>query len=137
MNKRLDLYKAQHKHWTQFAQKIIALDAERVKPRSSPLPSLVKPTLLLPALTQAFEPVVCGTDLIVLIESGVNLTAKRLLAHINFAPEVQAPNERLVMKIIYLQGRAACESASKRSTLLACPSRHVHARLFVWYALHG
>lgn len=85
--------------------KVIAPDAQQVK---KPPPSSLSPTRLLPALTQPFEPVlVCGTHIMVLIKSGVNLTAKRLLARINFAPEVHTPNEWVVMKIIYLQGQAA------------------------------
>lgn len=96
----------------------------------------LSPTLLLPALAQPFDPeVVCGTDIMVLIRSGVNLTAKRLLAHINFAPEVQAPNERVVMKIIYLQGEAPVTPPPPWLPLLACPSycTRVHTLLLVCF----
>lgn len=72
----------------------------------------------------------------VLIKSGVNLTAKRLLAHINVAPEVQAPNERVVMKIIYLQGQAAVSPPPRAPTVSLSILSHARA-LSVWYALHG
>lgn len=62
----------------------------------------------------------------VLIRSGVDLTAKRLLAHINFAPEVQAPNERVVMKIIYLQGQAAVTPPPRAPTVRLSILLHVH-----------
>lgn len=69
----------------------------------------------------------------------MNLTAKRLLAHINFAPEVQAPNERVVMKIIYLQGQAAV-TPPPGLPLLACPSyctcAHTHARTLLLLMLY-
>lgn len=68
----------------------------------------------------------------------MNLTAKRLLAHIIFAPEVQAPNERVVMKIIYLQGQAAVTPPPGAPTVSLSILLHVrtHARTLLLLMLY-